>query len=235
MKIEIWSDVICPFCYIGKRNFEAALEQFDHKEQIEVVWKSFLLDPSISEQSSESYHQYLTKRKNMPLEQVNAMLANVTQMAKQSGLDYHLDQSIIVNSQKAHQLIQFSKTKKLGDKAEELLFLAFFTDVKNIADTESLVKIGLELGLDEIELKSIFDDQKYKYEITQDIQEAQNIGISGVPFFLFDRKYAVSGAQPSQVFLETLNTSFTKWRASNPKTPIQVIQGSNCSLEDGCN
>ncbi|MFC7345430.1 DsbA family oxidoreductase [Chryseobacterium zhengzhouense] len=234
MKIEIWSDVICPFCYIGKRNFEAALEQFEHKEHIEVVWKSFLLDPSISELSSETYHEYLTKRKNMPLDQVNGMLANVTEMAKQSGLDYHLDQSIVVNSQKAHQLIQFAKSKNIGDKAEELLFLAFFTKGKNIADTESLIHIGLELGLNEIELNSIFDDQKYSYEVNQDIQEAKNIGVSGVPFFLFDRKYAISGAQPSQVFLETLNTTFTKWSASNPKASIQVIDGNSCSVEDGC-
>ncbi|MBL1410058.1 DsbA family oxidoreductase [Sphingobacterium faecale] len=234
MKIEIWSDVICPFCYIGKRNFEAALEQFEHKENLEVEWKSFQLDPTISELTAEGYHDYLTKRKNMSQEQVNGMLSNVTEMAKQSGLDYHLDQSVIVNSKKAHQFIQFAKSKNLGDQAEERLFLAFFTEGKNIADTETLVQLGLELGLDEIAVKSIFDDQSFEYEVAQDIQEAQNIGVTGVPFFLFDRKYAVSGAQPAEAFLETLNTSFEQWRKSNPEVVIQVSQGKSCSIEDGC-
>ena len=234
MKIEIWSDVMCPFCYIGKRNFETALEQFEHKENIEVAWRSFQLDPTISESNNESYHEYLTKRKNMSVEQVNGMLSNVTEIARQSGLNYHLDKSVIVNSQKAHQFIQFAKSQNLGNKAEERLFLAFFTEGKNIADTETLVQLGLELGLDEVAVKSIFDDQRYKYEVTQDIQEAQNLGVSGVPYFLFDRKYAISGAQPAEAFLETLNTSFTQWRKSNPEITIQVVQGKSCSVEDGC-
>lgn len=105
MKIEIWSDVICPFCYIGKRNFEKALEEFADKDHVEVVWKSFQLDPSLPETASESYEEYLTKRKGMPSEQVKGMLTNVTEMAKQAGLEYHLDRSVIVNSQKAHLLL----------------------------------------------------------------------------------------------------------------------------------
>lgn len=117
MKIEIWSDVICPFCYIGKRNFEAALEQFADKKNIEVIWKSFQLDPAIPEVATESYTDYLVKRKGMAVEQVQGMLSNVTQMATQVGLDYHLDQSIIVNSLKAHQLIQFAKLKKSGQRS----------------------------------------------------------------------------------------------------------------------
>lgn len=130
MKIEIWSDVICPFCYIGKRNFEAALEQFADKKNIEVIWKSFQLDPAIPEVATESYTDYLVKRKGMAVEQVQGMLSNVTQMATQVGLDYHLDQSIIVNSLKAHQLIQFAKLKNLGSEAEERLFKAFFIEGK---------------------------------------------------------------------------------------------------------
>ena len=234
MKIEIWSDVICPFCYIGKRNFETALEQFADKKNIEVIWKSFQLDPAIPEVATESYTDYLVKRKGMAVEQVQGMLSNVTQMATQVGLDYHLDQSIIVNSLKAHQLIQFAKSKNLGNEAEERLFKAFFIEGKNIADTETLVQLGKDFGLDESEIKAILEDEKYKYEIAQDIQEAQNIGVTGVPFFVFDRKYAVSGAQPAEAFLETLNKSFVEWRKSNPEAILEITEGNSCTVDGKC-
>jgi len=234
MKIEIWSDVICPFCYIGKRNFEAALEQFADQKNIEVIWKSFQLDPTIPEVATESYTDYLVKRKGMAVEQVQGMLSNVTQMATQVGLDYHLDQSIIVNSLKAHQLIQFAKSKNLGNEAEERLFKAFFIEGKNIADTETLVQLGKDFGLDESEIKAILEDEKYKYEIAQDIQEAQNIGVTGVPFFVFDRKYAVSGAQPAEAFLETLNKSFVEWRKSNPEAILEITEGKSCTVDGKC-
>src|SRR5690606_39824320 len=167
MRIEIWSDVMCPFCYIGKRNFETALAQFPEKEYIEVVWKSFQLDPTIPEVVNETHEEYLVKRKGMSLDQVKGMLENVTQSAKQVGLDYHLDKSIIVNSQKAHQLIQFAKTKNLGDEVEERLFRAFFTEGKSIADIETLTLLGTEIGLDETELRS--------EEHTSELQSRENL------------------------------------------------------------
>lgn len=234
MKIEIWSDVICPFCYIGKRNFETALEQFADKKNIEVIWKSFQLDPAIPEVATESYTDYLVKRKGMAVEQVQGMLANVTQMATQVGLDYHLDQSVIVNSLKAHHLIQFAKSKNLGNEAEERLFKAFFIEGKNIADTETLAQLGKDFGLDESEIKANLEDEKYKYETAQDIQEAQNLGVNGVPFFVFDRKYAVSGAQPAEAFLETLNKSFTEWRKSNPESVLEITEGKSCTVNGKC-
>ncbi|MGC1631864.1 MAG: DsbA family protein, partial [Gelidibacter sp.] len=114
MKIEIWSDVMCPFCYIGKRNLETALEQFSDKKHIEIIWKSYQLDPAFPESVTEDYQQYLEKRKGMTAEQVKGMLDNVTQTAKKAGLDYHLDKSVIVNSLNAHKFIQFAKSKGLG-------------------------------------------------------------------------------------------------------------------------
>ena len=234
MKIEIWSDVMCPFCYIGKRNLETALEQFAEKKNIEIEWKSFQLDPTIPEEANESHTEYLVKRKGMPAEQVEGMLANVTEMAKKVGLEYHLDQSVIVNSQKAHQLIQFAKSKKLGNEAEERLFKAFFTEGKNIADSATLVQLGKDFGLDESEIKANLEDEKFKYEIAQDIQEAQNIGVTGVPFFVFDRKYAVSGAQPTEAFLETLTKSFNEWRKNNPETKLEITEGNSCSIDGKC-
>ena len=234
MKIEIWSDVMCPFCYIGKRNFERALEQFADKDKLQVVWKSFQLDPSIPEVQSESYSNYLVKAKGMPKAQVDAMLANVTQNAKNAGLDYDFDKSVMVNSLKAHRVIQFAKTRGLGDVAEERFFKAFFTEGENIADDATLIKIGKDIGLDEAAVELALTNDKYLDMINQDIQEARTIGVQGVPFFVFNRKYAVSGAQPPQAFLQTLRKSFAEWREVNPEIKIEVTKGQSCSIDGVC-
>lgn len=234
MKIEIWSDVMCPFCYIGKRNFESALKQFTDKNHVEVEWKSFQLDPSIPEVANESYQDYLIKHKGMSAEQVAGMLDNVTQSAKKVGLEYNLDKAIMVNSLHAHKLIQFAKSKDLGDAAEERLFLAFFTEGKNIADLETLTQLGKEIGLEESEIQTAFIDDQYAYFVKQDIQEAQQVGVGGVPFFVLDRKFAVSGAQPAEAFLETLNKAFSEWRKLNPVTKLEVTQGQSCDTDGVC-
>jgi len=234
MKIEIWSDVMCPFCYIGKRNFEMALADFPDKDKIEVEWKSFQLDPTVPEVATESQEDYLVKRKGMSREQVKGMLANVTEMARQAGLEYHLDKSVMVNSQKAHQLIQFAKTKGLGDEIEEKLFSAFFTEGKNIADTDTLIELGNSIGLEKQAIESALNDEQYKNLMDKDIQEARAIGVTGVPFFVFNRRYAVSGAQPPQAFLETLKKSFGEWRAENPKINLEISQGESCGIDGKC-
>lgn len=234
MKIEIWSDVMCPFCYIGKRNFEMALADFPDKDKIEVEWKSFQLDPQMPDKPLESYVDYLVKNKGMSKEQVVTMLENVTNSAKQVGLDYNLNQSKLVNTAKAHQLIQFAKTKGLGDEIEEKLFSAFFTEGKNIADTETLIELGNAIGLEKEAIESALNDEQYKDLMNKDIQEARAIGVTGVPFFVFNRKYAVSGAQPPQAFLETLKKSFGEWRAENPKINLEISQGESCGIDGKC-
>lgn len=234
MKIEIWSDVMCPFCYIGKRHFEEALSKFSDKEHIDIEWKSFQLDPTMPDVVEESQEDYLVKRKGMSRDQIQGMLQNVTAMGKEAGLDFNFDQSIMVNSQKAHQLIQFAKSKGLGNEIEERLFQAYFTEGKNVADITTLTELGKEIGLDENELQVAFNDDKYLYQMKQDIQEAQNIGVRGVPFFVFDRKYGVSGAQPTEAFLETLNKSFGEWREKNPKTILDISKGQSCDINGNC-
>ena len=234
MKIEIWSDVMCPFCYIGKRNFEIALEQFEHKNELEVVWKSYQLDSRIPEEPKDSYQDYLVKNKGMSQEQVKGMLDNVTLSAKKVGLEYNFDKAVMVNSLNAHKFIQFAKTKGLGDQAEEKLFLAFFTEGKNIADIDTLVQIGKELELGEADVNAALNDEKYASLFNQDIQEAIQLGVQGVPFFVLDRKYGVSGAQPPQAFLENLEVAFDEWRKLNPETKLEVTQGQSCSTDGTC-
>lgn len=234
MKIEIWSDVICPFCYIGKRNFEAALKQFEHATELEIVWKSFQLDPSIPEDLEESQETYLSKRKGLALQQVKAMLAQVSEMARGVGLQYQLEKSVVANTKKAHRLIQMAKTKGLGDEAEESLFHAFFIEGRNIADNHELQSIGLAIGLSKDEVSEALSDAQYEQAFHQDLAEAQQLGISGVPFFVFDRKYGISGAQPVPVFVETLKKSYAEWRGIQPSLNIDVQQGPSCDVNGNC-
>lgn len=235
MKIEIWSDVMCPFCYIGKRNFETALEQFENSKNIEVIWKSFQLDPEMPNVATENYVDYLVKRKGMSAEQVKGMLANVTESAKQVGLSYNLDNSVLVNSLNAHKLLQFATTKGLGNELEERLFSAFFTEGKNIANLSTLTQLGTEIGLDKIELQTAFTDENYAVMITQDIADGRQLGVQGVPFFVLDRKYGVSGAQPPAVFLENLEEAFKEWRELNPESKLKMgSNGATCTPDGLC-
>lgn len=211
MKVEIWSDIMCPFCYIGKRHFEAALKEFPHSDKLQIEWKSFQLDPTIPKMEERvDVYQYLADKKGMSLEQSKSLHQNVIQMANNAGLEYNFDIAVVGNSKDAHRLIQFAKTKGLGDPAEEALFKAYFTDGKNMADMKDLIEIGTSIGLDSNELTSILESDAFAYEMMQDIQEAQKIGVQGVPFFVFDRKYAVSGAQPVEAFLQTLEKVYSE-------------------------
>lgn len=211
MKVEIWSDIMCPFCYIGKRHFEAALKEFPHSDKLQIEWKSFQLDPTIPKiEERVDVYQYLADKKGMSLEQSKSLHQNVIQMAKNAGLEYNFDIAVVGNSKDAHRLIQFAKTKGLGDQAEEALFKAYFTDGKNMADMNDLIEIGTSIGLNAVELTSILESDAFAYEMMQDVQEAQNIGVQGVPFFVFDRKYAVSGAQPVEAFLQTLEKVYSE-------------------------
>lgn len=236
MKVEIWSDIMCPFCYIGKRHYEAALSRFADKSNIEIVWKSFQLDPSIPENVEKGLTsaEYLASRKGISPDQVLGMHAQVTRMAAGAGLEYHLDEAAVYNSFKAHRIIQLAKTKGLGDVAEETFFKAHFTLNKDLGDIPTLIELGKEIGLTEAEVNEALTSDNYAYKVKQDIQEAQQIGVTGVPFFVFNRRYAVSGAQPSDAFLQTLEKSFAEWRKDNP-LQMEVISGNACTPGGDCN
>jgi predicted DsbA family dithiol-disulfide isomerase len=210
MKIEIWSDVMCPFCYIGKRKFEAALEQFENKENVEVVWKSFQLNPAMKTDPSKNMTEYLAEIKGWSIQQAKEMNAHVTNMAKEVGLHYDFEKAIVANSFDAHRLIQLAKKHGKGDAAEEQLFKAYFTEGKNTDDHKTLLEIGQSIGLDELEIKEVLASNQFSEEVKKDINEAQQIGVRGVPFFVVDRKYGVSGAQPSEIFLETLTKAWAE-------------------------
>ena len=204
MKIEIWSDIMCPFCYIGKRQLETALEQFPNDE-IEIEWKSFQLDPTIEPQSGKDVYTFLAERKGISVEQSIEMHKGVVERAKSVGLDYHFDKAIISNSLTAHRIIHLAKKNNLGDEMEEIFFKAYFTEGRDLNDTDTLIELGTKAGLNSDEVKEVVENEDlYLNEVHSDIHEANQIGVQGVPFFVFDRKYAVSGAQPVEAFVQTI-------------------------------
>ncbi|MFN0036032.1 MAG: DsbA family oxidoreductase [Saprospiraceae bacterium] len=215
MQIEIWSDVVCPFCYIGKLKFEQALEKFPQKDKVEIVWKSFQLDPEAAA-NGEDYLQNLSERKGWSLEQTRQITENVTQMAAAVGLAYHFEKAIAANSFDAHRLSHLAHQHGLQDGMEEALFKAHFVEGKNIADRSTLVQLGTAIGLDATEVKNVLEGQAFADAVRKDIDEAQELRVSGVPFFVFDRKYAVSGAQESDVFLKTLEKALATWQEKKP-------------------
>lgn len=218
MKIEIWSDVMCPFCYIGKRRFEKSLANSPYKDSVEIEWKSFQLNPYMQTDTSISIDAYLAQHKGMPLEQAQALNMQVTQMAAEEGLTYNFDKSIVANSFKAHVLTHFAKKYGKQDEVEELLFHSYFTEGKNIDDIAVLKDIATQVGIDAEAYEKVVIEGSLDDEVKMDIQEARQIGVQGVPFFVYDRKYAVSGAQPVELFEQTLLQAVGEWQkgASSP-------------------
>ncbi len=204
MKIEIWSDFVCPFCYVGKRKFEIGLEQFEHKEEVEVVFRSFQLDPYAKKNTGMDIHQVLSSKHGIPYEKAKALNAQLKQTAKEVGLDYQLDTMIPTNSYDALRLSYYAKENGKMKEFMERIMKAHFTDSLDIGDHATLAQLASEIGLDANEALDVLANDKYSENLANDKAEGSNIGIQGVPFFVVNDKYAISGAQPSQVFLETL-------------------------------
>jgi protein disulfide-isomerase len=211
LKIEIWSDVMCPFCYIGKRKIENAIKEFPYKEKVEIEWKSFQLDPTTKAQPGKSTYDYLAEKYGRDRQWSVEMHENVTNQAKAEGLEYNFDTAIIANSFDAHRLSHLAKKYGKGNELEELIFKAYFTEGKDVSEIETLVDLGKNVGLDETEIRNMLASKQFKEAVQNDIIEAQQIGVRGVPFFVLDRKYAISGAQPNEVFAETLEKAWETW------------------------
>ena len=228
MKVQIWSDIMCPFCYIGKKNFEAALDKLPFKDEVEVEWKSYQLDPELNETSgSKTINEYLAERKGMPIAQIEQMQMRIKDMGKQVGIGFNIENAIVANTFPAHKLLHFAAKSNKANDAEELLFHAYFIDGKNVADHEVLVNIAEELGLDTDQAQYVLNSDSFDYEVKQDILEARNIGVTGVPFFLLNDKYTISGAQPIDLFMEALTQTYNETNANDSS------EGNSCTI-DGC-
>lgn len=200
MKVEIWSDIACPWCYIGRRRFEKALSQFEHREQVEVIWRSFQLDPGAPRDYSGNVNDMLAQRYGMSRAQAESAHARVTELAAQEGLEYHLERAHPVNSLDAHRLIHLAAQHHLQGEMKERLQRAYFTDGLVVSDHDTLVQLAGEVGLDENEARQILESDAFAAEVRAEGRRAQMLGSNGVPFFVFDEKYAISGAQPVGVF-----------------------------------
>jgi predicted DsbA family dithiol-disulfide isomerase len=233
LNVEIWSDVVCPWCYIGKRRFESALARFEHRDQIEVTWRSFELNPHASSQEEGGLAERLARKYGMSLEKANAANERVTAAATGEGLDFRLDVARPGNTFDAHRLIHLAKEKGVQDQAKERFMAAYFSEGRPIGDLETLVELVAEVGLDPIEARRALDGEAFGAEVRADEREAAELGISGVPFFVLDRRYGVSGAQPPELMLQALQQA---WRESHPITlvvPAAPAANEESSCEDG--
>lgn len=208
LTVEIWADIVCPWCYIGKRRFEVALAQFEHKQDVDIEWKSYQLNPNSKPDPNKSIHESLAEKKGWTLEYTKQMHDHIASLASELGLIYNFDKVIPANTFDAHRLLQLAKRSGIGPEAEELLFESYFTYGKNISDHSTLLGLGIELGLNKKIVSQMLASNQGEDDISRDLYEAQQLGIRGVPFFLTSEKYAISGAQPSETFLNMLRKAW---------------------------
>jgi len=204
MKVEIWSDVICPFCYIGKRKLERALAQLPQLDRVEICWKSFQLQPDTKSDPTRNALQHLAERKGWSMDFAREAAADISSRAKDVGLTFNYDRTVVANTFDAHRLVHYAATLGKGDAMTEQLFKAYFTDGRNIADPVVLAELAAGAGLPGDEVKNVLASGQFSDEVRSDIDDALQMGINGVPFFVFDGRYAVSGAQDTSVFIEAL-------------------------------
>lgn len=233
MKVDIWSDIRCPFCYVGKKNFEKALEQFPDHDKIEVTWHSFQLDPHLVTQPNKNSLDYFSEAKGVSADQAKAMYENVYKAGKAAGIDFNFDHQKVANSYRAHLLLKLAAEKKLANEAEEALFKAQLIEGKNIDDEATLIEIGKSISLSEDEIKNALQSDDFGLQVSQDMMLARQMGISGVPFFVINDKYGVSGAQPSPVFTEVLEKSWAEFSAGDQGLKI-IHSGESCEVDGNC-
>lgn len=231
MKIEIWSDVVCPFCYIGKRKLEEAIEKFAHPEDIEIEFKSYQLDPDAKHYDGRDFYEDMAKKFGS-VEQVKQMTAGVAQQANLVGLPFNFDDMKPTNTFDAHRITKYAKEHGKDNEISEKLLQANFIDAKDVGNIETLADIAAEVGLDrEDALTVLRDKDKFVAAVHADIAQAGEYGIQGVPYFIINQKYAISGAQPTEVFTGALQKV---WDEENPKPVFEDLSGeTDLSCADG--
>ena len=230
MKIELWSDFACPFCYIGKKRFEQALEKFPHKDQVEIILKAYQLNPNAPKVMTKGPAESFAKGHGMTVEQAKQRFEMFVEQAKTVGLTYNYDAIQMTNSFDAHRLAkwanQFGKEYEVTDR----IMKAYFTDGLNIADSDTLGALAAEVGLDKTVALKVLKGKDYADQVQAEMTEAREVGVQGVPFFVLNRKYGISGAQPVEYFSQVLETL---WEEEKPqfKTVEGSKKGSYCDDE----
>ncbi len=230
MQVEIWSDVVCPWCAIGKRRFERALDLFAHRDEVEVVWRSFELDPSAPAERNETITEHLAAKYGTTHAEAQAMQDRMTQTAAREGLDFRFDLARAGNTFDAHRVLHLAHERGIQDAVKERFFSAYLTEGEPIGDPDTLARLAAEAGLDEVEVKDVLAGDRYAVAVRSDEDLARRLGITAVPFFVVDRTYGVSGAQPPDLLVEVLEKA---WEASRPLTMVAADPEGACG-DDGC-
>jgi predicted DsbA family dithiol-disulfide isomerase len=204
MRIDIWSDVVCPWCYVGKRRFERALEAMSGGSAIQIVYRSFQLDPTRPKGQTQKRRDMLMSKYRLSAEQVAAMDVRMEQTAAAEGLEYHLDDGVTGNTFDAHRLLHLAAERGTQDAVVERFFRAYFTEQRSLFDDASLTALAVEAGLDASEVGDVLGSDRYAQAVTADTREAHALGANGVPFFMIDHRFGVSGAQATDVFVQAL-------------------------------
>ncbi|WP_366938794.1 DsbA family oxidoreductase [uncultured Brevibacterium sp.] len=234
IRIDIWSDIACPWCRIGKARFESALARFAHRDEVEVAWHAFILDPDLPVRYDGTEVEYLIERKGMPRAQVEAMTQQIARAGAGEGLDFDFDSVVPSSSLAAHALLKYAEATGADVGAvEDALFDAHFRDGEVIADADVLVRIGAAQRLDAGAVRAGLTDPTVVRAVQADLAAAQQIGVSGVPFFVFEQKYGVSGAQPSEVFTQALEQVWAEVHPQVGLTPLGEPDAAACG-PDGC-
>ncbi|MDX6229888.1 MAG: hypothetical protein QOI76_3278 [Frankiales bacterium] len=232
MKVEIWSDVVCPWCYIGKRRFERALESFDHRDEIDLVWRSFQLDPTAGPSPAEAGRHVteLAAKYGRSLPEAQAMLDNVAAQAASEGLDFRFDLNRAGNTFDAHRLLHLALERGLQDTLKERLDHATFTEGSPVSDHTALRALAVEVGLPADEVDAVLASDRYADAVRADVAQAAAYGINGVPFFVVDGRYGISGAQPAEVVLQTLEQAWSE----RPALQFVASDGGDTCEGDTC-
>lgn len=229
MKVEIWSDVVCPWCYVGKRNFDRALSEFEHRSDVEVEWRSYELDPTAPLDREGSYLDRLADKYGVDPAQASSMLSRVVDAGERAGIGFRFDISRPGNTFSAHRLLHLAKQVGRQHELEERLFAATFTEGRPIADPDTLVELAGEAGLDAATARRVVDGELFSHEVRADEREAHVLGVRGVPFFVFDRTYGVSGAQPAEVFADVLAKVWSESRPDRAGGDVCDASAGECS------
>ncbi|MGA4518923.1 DsbA family oxidoreductase [Solibacillus silvestris] len=232
MKIEVWSDYVCPFCYIGKKQLEIALDELGYGDAIEVAYKSYLLDPSTPVDTTSSVYEELSRKYQISIDEVKKMTANVTARAKEVGLEYNFDEMKSANTVKAHRLAKWAETEGKEKEFTERVLKAYFLEGEAIGQTDVLLTLAEEVGLSAEKARQVIESNEYLEQVEQDIAVAQNLGVRGVPFFVIDNKYGISGAQPQEVFEQTIEKAAQEMGLRKP-LKMQGVDGAACT-DDSC-
>ena len=213
MKVEIWSDFVCPFCYIGKKKFQAALKEFQYKEDVEVIYRSFELDHNSAKAPKGSIHEIISKKYGLPLEKAIENNNFIVEKAKEVGLNYDFDSMIPTNTFDAHRLSHFAAEEDKMERITERILKAYFEEGMDISDHQVLASLAEEIGLNKEEALKVLGGSSYSEDVLTDQAKAQNIGVTGVPFFLFNEERAISGAESVDTFLQTMYDTWTEEEA----------------------